>query len=206
MKPFDYIKQYRKYFILGGIIILVLAGLLFISYGYYPIAFVNHPHSSMGGMNGTFISARTFLKNYGVASVYYANFLKTYQPTASDAARLSSDDISRAVMDQLVENVLIDQGAEKEVGGDLGVLVKEKVDQASSDPELGKKAEALYGLSIGDFREKVLKPQAERDILTGRLFLRGEKIDDWLANAKQSSRVVFFSGRFHWNGTSVENR
>lgn len=188
-------RKYRRQIVIVIVVVAGLAGLFLVSLGYYPIAIVN----------GIFITARTFTKDYGAASMYYANYLKIYRFPGSDAAPLSSDDIARAVMDQLIENALAAQGAEKEAGSDLENLVNEKINEAVKNSQLENAAKTLYGLSLDDFKNEVLKPQAERDILTGRLFLKGQNIDTWLADAKKSARVIFFSGRFRWNGTEVVN-
>jgi hypothetical protein len=186
-------QQYKKYFILGALVVLVLAGLLFISYGNYPIAIVN----------GSFISAQTYLKDYRALSLFNANLLKI-SPPSSDVISTTPDEIARQTMDQLVENALVEQAAKKEAGGDFSALVGEKVDEAANKPQLESAAKTLYGLDIEDFKNEVLRPQAVRDILTGRLFLKGQNIDEWLAAEKKSARVIFFSGRFRWDGDHVE--
>ena len=187
------IKSYRLYFILGGMLAFLLVALLFVSYGYYPIAVAN----------GSFISARTFLKDYSALALLNANLSKI-SATSSDAFAASPDDMSRKVMDGLVENALVEAQTKKETGSDFSALVDQKVAEAAKAPGLENAAKTLYGLSFDDFKAEVLKPQAEWDILRGRLFLKGQSVDEWLANAKKSARVIFLSGRFRWAGDHVE--
>lgn len=173
---------------LGSAIAAGLAILLLVSLGYYPIMLVN----------ARFVSARTFRKNYAAESKLYQNFLKTSK--SNDQAPLASGDIARSALTRLVENRLIDEEARNELGEDLASMVREKIKLADGNPQIEKGAQVLYGLDLADFKDEILVPQAERDILTGRLFLKGIKIDDWLRDAKKSSRVVIFSGEFRWNG------
>ena len=188
--------KYKPYIIFLLIVSILLFFILLISFGYYPIVIVN----------GHFISKRTFLKNYGAAAVYYQNFLKTYRQNYLPEKTANSDDIQRSVLTQLIENSIVEGGARKEVGADLNALVEEKVSQASKEAGLDKKVQTLYGMYLDDFKKEILEPQAELDILTGRLFLTGENIDDWLGYAKKSAKVVIFSPQFRWNGDIVEMR
>ncbi len=189
------IKKYKSYLIFILIVGAGLSAMFLVSLGYYPIAVVNNH----------FINARTFLKNYEAASIYYQNFLKTYAATSS-LNILEPSELERAVLTQLIENSLVEDGASREAGAGLKNLIEEKVDKAASEPGLENAVKVLYGLNLEDFKKEILRPQAERDILTGRLFLKGEKIDDWLKKAKKSSRVIVLSGRFYWNGDDVEMR
>ncbi|MBI4086190.1 MAG: SurA N-terminal domain-containing protein [Candidatus Liptonbacteria bacterium] len=188
--------KYKPYIVFLLIASVALFVILLISFGYYPIAAVN----------GRLISKRTFLKNYGAAAAYYQNVLKTYQQNSLTEKTASSDDIQRSVLTQLIENGIVEAGARKEAGADLNALVEEKISQASKEPGFDKAVQTLYGMNLDDFKKEILAPQAERDILTGRLFLKGGNIDDWLRDAKKSAKVIIFSPQFRWNGDIVEMR
>ncbi len=196
--------KYKLYIIFFVIIGLGTTAIYFVSGGYYPIAVVN----------GDIITANTFINNYDTASVYYRNFLKTYGPASSTQVGTSSStpqiltpsQNKKSVLAGLIENILIKKGARKEMGKELDWLVGEKVSQAVEVPEIEKAVKTIYGLSLNDFKSKILVPQAERDILTGSLFLRGQKIEDWLVAEKKSSTVVIFSGKFYWNGEDVTSK
>ncbi len=189
-------NKYKFYIVFLVIIGLGISTFSFISSGYYPIALVD----------GNLIIARTFLNDYIAASSYYDNLVKAGQSASSSIPVLSREDIQKSVMAGLIENVLIKNGARKEIGGDLNRMVNEKVNEATNAPEMEKTVLALYGLNFGDFKKEILVPQAERDVLTGSLFLKGEKIEDWLAAAKKSSNIIIFSGKFYWNGQNVATR
>jgi hypothetical protein len=193
MTMVDFLKRHKWYFILGSFLVFLLAVLAFVSYGYYPIAIVN----------GNFISAHTFLKDYSALAFLNANLSKI-SATSSDAFAATPDEISRSVMNGLVENALVEAQTKKETRSDFSALIDQKVAEAAKASGLENAAKTLYGLSFRDFKDEVLRPQAELDILRGRLFLKGQNIDEWLANAKKSARVVFLSGRFRWSGDHVE--
>lgn len=187
-------SRYRIYIIFSAIVSAGLLAVLLISLGHYPIMMVN----------GDFISAGHFLREYRAASRYYGNFLQTYESAAKGEEKLSERDIQLIVLDGLVEKSLISSGAKKAVGNDLSGLVSKKLQGIVGDQKLESMAASLYGLSGGEFTRDVLVPQAEREILAGRLFLNGENINDWLLGARNSASVITFSSGFSWNGTFVE--
>ena len=188
--------KYKFYIIFFVIIGFGISMFSFISSGYYPIALVD----------GNLITARTFLNDYIAASSYYDNLVKANKSASSSVPALSHEDIQKSVMAGLIENALIKNGARKEIGNDLSRLVDEKVNEVTNAPGMEKTVLALYGLNLGDFKKEILIPQAERDVLTGSLFLRGEKIEDWLAAAKKSGSIMIFSGKFYRNGQDVASR
>ncbi len=172
-----------------------LACIVLVRLNYYPVALVG----------GRVISARQFMENYAAAQAYYQNALRTYAAASSTVSfsELKDKDIEADVLNQLVEAVLVGDGAKQEAGGDLDLLVAGKIEKYDTDPKFQRAAEALYGLPFSDFKSDVLVPQAERDVLTGRLFLKGKKLDDWLRSAKRSARVIIFSPAFRWDGEKV---
>ena len=201
--------NYKLYIVFFVIIGLGTAAIYFVSAGYYPIAIVS----------GDIITANTFMSNYETASAYYMNFLKTYgsinspQETSTQNVvgsltpqTLTPSQIQKSVLAGLIENILIEKGARKEMGKELDRLVGEKVSQAVEIPEIEKAVRTIYGLSLDDFKRDILVPQAERDILTGSLFLKGQRIEDWLTAEKKSVSVVILSGKFYWNGEDVVSK
>lgn len=184
---------YRKQVILALAIFAVLLVIFLISSDFYPILMVN----------GSAVSAHRFSKNYRAASLYQDNLEKTYSRVGITTERLSSKDLEVAVLNQLVEAKLIDAGARREAGGDLDYLVSGKIQKYDESRDLAGAAMSLYGMSYSDFREEVLVPQAKRDILAGRLYLRGEDIREWLRREKQAAQVIIFSKRFRWDGEKI---
>ena len=126
-----------------------------------------------------------------------------YGDALRDTPRLTPLELQLAVINGLVEKVLISNGAKFETGGDFDYLISNKLEKFSGDLQLGRAAETLYGLTAKELERDLLVTQAEREILAGRIFLRGEKIEDWLSDAKAAARVIIFSPSFKWNGEQV---
>lgn len=189
------LREYKMYFIFFSAILVGLLALLLVSAGYYPIGFID----------GHVISAKKFMKNYTAASLYYENAYKTYQPLLTQNPHLTQTDLQVSVLDQLVENTLIEDELRKELGGDFTALLQNKMNTLNEDPALPKVVSTLYGMNIDDFRTEILTPQAERELLIGRLFLQGKNIDTWLMNAKKASSIRIFSGQLYWNGMEVKS-
>jgi len=81
----------------------------------------------------------------------------------------------------------------------------EKLHGFARATELRDAAQTISGLSFGDFRTLMLVPKAEEDILSGRLSLKGEKLDAWLLAAKKTSDVKVFSRELYWDGEGVKS-
>jgi hypothetical protein len=138
--------------------------------------------------------------------VHYNNLLKSNAENADVLAELqksTATDLEMNVLDQLVAAVLVHEGAEQETGDGLAALVEGKISQFSNDAKIRQGVLMLYGMQYEDFREEVLVPQTERDILAGQLFLKGESAEDWILGARRSAKVSIFSGAFRWDGEKV---
>ncbi len=192
----NFIRNHKPYFIFSFIILFGLAIFFVISGGYYPILSVN----------GRLISARTFWKNYRSDTVYYKNFVQIYQNQFknADLSSLDINEVKRSVLTNLIENVLVGQEVEKELGNDLDSLVQDRINKINQNEEFKKTAEKVYGLNFDDFKNEVLIPVAKGEILSGRLFLQGKKLDEWLLSAKRASEVKVFSTQFYWDGKEVQ--
>jgi len=185
-----------KKYLLIGLGAVVLIGLSwFIFGGNYPIVFVDF----------SAISAKDYNKNYLSSLNYYEKALKTY---AQDLQVLEADEakqeIKRAVLDNLIEDILIDRELKKEIKqDDLNVLVEKKINEISESQIADKAIETLYGFSYNEFRQRVLKPQAKKEILENRLFLAGIDFDEKMKDIKAQSRVKIFLSELGWNGKEV---
>lgn len=186
----------RRYTI--GILIVLVACCVAIvlAFGYYPIA----------NVNGTTISARTFRAQLAGARTYSRHARDTYAeaPTSSIQFAAASDaELAGLVLDTAIENALVHKGLRDLVGDNAHIIVEEKVDTYASQGELASAAQTLFGLSTESFREHILTPQAEREVLGSKLFLEGKTIDVWLRETRTSARVNIFSPRYAWDGSKV---
>lgn len=186
-------NPYRKQIILAFVILAGILVIFLISFDFYPILAVN----------GSAVSARRFYKNYRAALFYQENLVKTYNQGQSVIEPVSQLDLETMTLNQLVETKLIDAGVRREVGSDLKYLLAGKIEKYDQSQDLKSATMSIYGMPYSDFREEVIVPQAKRDILAGRLYLRGENIEEWLAREKETARVVVFSKRFRWDGAKI---
>jgi hypothetical protein len=111
--------------------------------------------------------------------------------------------LKAAVLSQLVDAVLVEQGAREVVGPDLDGLVKQRVDRYREDNDLANASRVLYGISAEDFTNEVLVPQAMSEILRGRLFIQGASFSDWIIETRRAAKITVFSDQFRWDGTRV---
>ncbi|HDH31221.1 MAG TPA: hypothetical protein ENH26_00380 [Candidatus Wolfebacteria bacterium] len=178
------------------IIILFGSGLYFIFSDSYPVVLVNY----------RIISARDFEKDYTVAIHYYQSLFKAY---AEDPTELNSKEIKleirQVTLDKLIENQLIHKKLKELIGAnDLQNMVDNKIKEIiKKSSNIQKGVELVYGLSLADFKERILIPQAEREILEGQLFFNGEKIDEWLKEIKSVAKVIVLIPGFAWDGEKI---
>lgn len=184
------IFSHKKLSILALVGILLIGGIAFVALGYYPVLLVN----------GTPVSARRFFQNVRSASVYEARLIETYPQSVSSTPRR---EIEAEVLNNLVEEALLNDEFHREVGREADTLVEEKLQNLSEHADLFQNTKMLYGLSMEEFRQAVLVPQAEKDILRGRLFLKGESIDEWMEAARHAAHVTVLSAKFYWDGKRI---
>ncbi|MEK7553673.1 MAG: SurA N-terminal domain-containing protein [Patescibacteria group bacterium] len=172
----------------GIIVVLIL-------FGVYPIALV--------GISP--IMVNDYNRNYSTSLNYYEKALKTY---AQDSQVLKADEarqeIKRAVLDNLIENILIEKELKKEIKQkDLNVLVENKIKEISESQITDKAIETLYSFSLSEFKKRVLKPQAKKEILEDRFFLAGIDFDERMKSVRSQTKVMIFLTGFEWNGEEV---
>lgn len=164
---------------------------------WYPVAFVNLQP----------VGARLLEQQTHAAQQYYEKAALTYvkEKPANEAAVTA--EIRRAVLDKLIENVIIADELARRLGPRASEEVKKKVE--ALDYKTGEVAEAvreLYGLTVEQFRSMVLVPQAEREVLAEDMASDQEKITitEWLLKARASAKVNIIAHLFFWNGKQVE--
>jgi hypothetical protein len=182
-------------------LLILGAGIIFfffLSVGYYPIALIG----------GDIVSAREFFMHYESAVVYSTNLVSTYGQSSSVAAPpVETLELQASVLEQLIEDVFIEQELLREMGKDeMNRLVEAKVGKYDSDARLRRAAPALFGVGFDVLRQRLLMPRARREILTGRLFLKGEDFNAWLSRQKRERRVLIFSGALDWRDGGVKTK
>jgi SurA N-terminal domain len=169
--------------------------LVLISAGVYPIARVN----------GSFISARYFARQYSAATIYSGAVLKTISDVASSSVRqdVPEKDMRAVVLDQLVEQTLSHARAKELLGDSYDSLIQSKIAKYEADNNLKGAVGKLFGLSYEDFRSLVLVPLAEKELLSARLFLENKHYEDWIKGTRASASVSIYSPVFRWDGARV---
>ena len=183
----------KKLWLLGGICVALVFGVaLSLAFGYYPIASVN----------GRMITAREFSSTFRAGMNYSQEFFSMASSSVS-STQASPMELQAVVLDQIVENVLVSQEVDKELGGDAKQLTNEKVARYDSSQKLHEAAARIFQMPYQDFAQLLLVPQAKRELLMGRLFLRNEKYEDWVARSRTEASVTLYSSEFKWQNGKI---
>ena len=88
-----------------------------------------------------------------------------------------------------------------------------KIEEALIGKDIGKEVETLYGVSLGEFKERFLKPQARKEIFESRLALENQELsakggsasggNNWLKEIKSKTKAMIFLPGFEWSGGQV---
>lgn len=176
-----------------AIIFSGLSAYYVIHLGYYPVAIVNY----------NLISARSLSDEYAVAYRYYAKVLGENSDVDLNSNELKKE-LRRATLNDLIEKSLIYQELKSKVGKELAYLIEGKINLEGINKEkLEEAASVLYGLSLADFKEMVLVPKAQKEILEGRLFLEKKTYDEWLSGASGNAKVFILTPEFYWDKNKV---
>lgn len=141
----------------------------------------------------------------------YNYFRNNLLVSGSDPAVLDSPEyqleIRRATLDKLIADSLIYRELNSRFKDDFNAAAERNVGQfVSSNENLAIGAKLLYGLELPEFKERILFPQAYREILEGRMFLSDEDFESWLEVARSEAKVLIMSPIFSWeNGRVVVN-
>lgn len=184
----------KKRFFVFLLIIFIGLAIYFISRGYYPIALVNYK----------FITFKDFSVDSAVASYYYEKNSEIYKKTAI-ADNNFKKDIQRAALDQLIESRLTHQELLKFLSeNDINGMVNKRIEELINRSDIKKGTESLYGLQAQDFKNLVLRPIAEQEILEARLFLStNQSFKSWLNDVKLKANVMILIPGFDWEDNKV---
>jgi hypothetical protein len=185
----------KKIIILISLVVAAVLAIVVLT-EFYPVAFVNWRP----------IAAKSFETDYSSARIYYQKALETYdrnQAVVLDSLEIQKE-LKRAVLDKLIENVLIEEELEKRLkNDDVEKMVAEKIKEAIKEKDIKKEVETLYGLSLEEFKERFLKPQAKSEIFASRLLLENKNFDEELKKIKKEAKAAIFLPGFKWNGERV---
>ncbi len=178
------------------IMALGVGGYSLVQKGIYPVAIV---HLSV-------VTARQVAQDSRVAYTYFQNVLRSSgnDPSALDTPE-SQLEIKRATLERLIFDKIIYRELDLRVKEDFTEIANKNIDQyISSNQNVEEGARLLYGLELPDFRDRILLPQAYREILEGRMFLGNQQFGDWLKNSGTNVRVFILSPGMQWIDGSVK--
>ena len=190
----------KFYLILIAMVALGLGIFYLIQIGFYPVAVVNY----------RFLGAKDW--NEAVVSAHHYP-TKTEEAYASESfgggeKNLLLKELRRATLDKLIVNALISKELEKRVGGELGGLVQNKIrDTRVNTPDFEKAVAELYGLTFEQFKNLVLIPQAEEEILTDRVKAEQQTdFSEWLTVERRAASVIILAPDLRWDGERVVSK
>lgn len=179
---------------LGVLLVAIVANFL-LQKGIYPIASVNKK----------IIPQEEFKLSYAAALKYYEAAIRTYGQSPDDFDRDAfATELQKVTLDSLIEQHLIHQGLVAAYGENQVVqLVEEQLKNASSSEALSDEVVTIYGISLDVFKDIVLIPAAERDILSEALKKEGVEFSVWLAQVRAEAKVNIFMDGYQWKDGQV---
>jgi len=125
--------------------------------------------------------------------------------------KLSDEEVKGRVFGNMIDKVFLDELI-GDVDASLEAGAREKVREAiekeekDSNLRLEEAARTLYGLSVKDFTELVLLPQAKRDLLTERFKNNPEQLNQmWNDLVKIADIKIYYPG-YKWEGGEVKKK
>jgi hypothetical protein len=179
--------------------VVVSAALGVLAFGAYPIATVN----------GEVIWTSSFRSYLSSAVSYQQASRDTYGATSTSTPLLAAleqgeTSLGAAALDDLVEQKLVEQGLENLVGDNTPRLVSDKLSSYRDRPELAGASRALFQLDPEAFTGAILAPQAEREVLNGRLYIDSDNVDEWLTHRRREAKVRIWFSPYTWSGEAVQ--
>ena len=177
-------------------VFICLLGVL-AAFGYWPIVFVNnHP-----------IFYKEFKPAYEIVYLFYRNDVQAFNqnPALLESPEMK-EELKRATVQSLIEKKIIEIELAKEIKpDDLKKRVGEKINNINlTDQTFQKGVEALYKLSVDDFKNMVLIPKAQEEILGTILADKGVNLIDWMNKTQKEAKIFIFLSDLKWADNEVK--
>ena len=170
-----------KQIIIWAVGILILLSFILLGLGLYPVVLVSK----------SIITSRQFNKVIASSLFYYQKTFSVYATSAPINESGFQKEIKRAVLDKLIEDKIIDEILIKKLGKkELKRLVDEKLIKLAINNEVAKASQVLYNLSLEDFRNLVLIPQAKTETAKEQ----GIKLEE----IRKSYQPIILIPEFYW--------
>jgi hypothetical protein len=188
----------KLYIILIAIVFLGFGALNMIRSGWYPIALVN----------SQLVWGSEVEKEYNSALKYYSQILHTYkgEEVSKKQIKKIKKDIKQATLDKVIEKIIIADNINELMGDKKQELVAAKVKKYLQDPKLKAAASALFNLDFNDFKDVILIPQAERELIEERFSSENRDFNSWLKNQKKEAKVHIFTKEFSWTESGIKRK
>jgi len=190
-------KFIKKRGFYAALVLMVIIGLTIfyiIQIGYYPVAVVN----------SNFVSAKSFSNAASSAHHYYTKAIQSIEDESEEVKFKVNNEIRRATLDKMIENVLIKKELSKRLGSDLAQLVARKTDIPQlKEPNFDDAVFNLYGLSILEFKKLVLVPQAREELLFDSIREDKDDFSKWIKEARENASVIILAPEFSWDGEKI---
>ncbi|QQG45060.1 MAG: hypothetical protein HYW89_03600 [Candidatus Sungiibacteriota bacterium] len=182
------------------LVIGMVVGLFLVSVmtGFYPVALVD----------GAPIFYRTWKKTEEAAKHFANTQLVSRGSKPIDFSAPQNSELLLAgrkdTLTSLIEDTILHQGGKKLHKG-FERLVAAKVSTALKDNEdIEQAAKLVYNLDLDDFKELVLLPQAQGEVVAEILEKQNQDFEGWLREAKKQKRVFLMFVPFSWDGERIQ--
>ncbi len=167
--------------IIGLIGLLILVFFVLLGLNLYPVAFTSD----------WLITQKQLNKITAASLVYYQKTLSVYATSTPIIDAELKKEIKRAALDKMIEDKLIDETLTKKLGAEkLKKSVNEKLANLSLNGEIANASQILYNLSLNDFKNLVLTPEAKREILKEQRIV--------LQEIKKLYHPIILTPGFYW--------
>ena len=187
-------KKVFGFLVLIGVVVVIVWG---VAQKAYPVATVDDD----------FIPARQFQLAATAAQTYYQKISEVYGEVSSTSDAILIAETRAAALQALIEDVVIARELVRtrgEQGLDTEVSARVASALASSSMVTDESVGALFGLTVEQFKEIVLEPQARFEMLADTFTKKGEAIESWLQSELRRSRVSVLISDVAWTGDHVE--
>ena len=180
-------------------LVLLVGGLMsysLVKNGYFPVVRVD----------GKLISYHTIKENIEVARRLHQSGLAGNSPEMD--VLLSRDhgpELVKGALESVITNAVIKTSASQDVQAQAWSEIDSNFSGAGAAKSgLADSIRTVYGWDLDEFKQRVLEPQALRQILTQE---KGQdNFNDWLNDAKSKATVSIWFLPFEWKGGKLENR
>lgn len=151
--------------LLTGLVVILILIIIFVGMGIYKFHWQNDliyrsakiiPYP-VARINHTFLRYSTYLEEVKVVTNFYNK-----QKAAGTGQNISATEISQQVLDKLIKKELVEQLAKKYkielTADDMDKAWQQILQQGGSEAEINKTISDFYGLTVEQFKEKIIRP------------------------------------------------